>query len=207
MMNGLDDFRLSDVWLETAHFQSREAFRVTMSSDSYQDILTERLTDRPFLAWLPVDFGNGTIEVDLASVLADDAPDYARGFIGVAFRIGDGPAFEGLYLRPVNSTADDQVRRNHSTQYFSYPAYDFARLRAESPERYESYVDIRLDHWIHVKIVVHDTEARLYVAGAEQPALVVLDLKLGSAQRGGVGFWIESGTVGYFHDLRVTREG
>ena len=32
-------------------------------------------------------FHNGTIEVDVYSQLLDDAPDYARGFIGIAYRI------------------------------------------------------------------------------------------------------------------------
>jgi hypothetical protein len=74
---------------------------------------------------------------------------------------------------------------------------------AEAPERYESYVDIGLDQWIHLKIVVRDSDARLYVNGAEQPSLIVSDLKLGPDQRGGVGFWIESGTIGYFSNLQI----
>ena len=199
----MSEFRISGVSIEKARYKSVDALRVSMSSDSYQDIRNERLTDRPFLAWLPVDFANGTIEVDVASVLADDAPEYARGFIGLGFRIDDDLKFEGLYVRPVNSRVDDQVRRNHTTQYFSHPDYDFARLRAEAPERYESYVDVGLEEWIHLKIVVQESDARLYVHGAEQPALIVTDLKLGSLQRGGVGFWIESGTVGYFSNLQI----
>jgi hypothetical protein len=205
-MNEVHDFLNSSVIVEKAHYKARDAIRVSMSSDSYQDIRTDRLTDRPFLAWLPVDFSNGTIEIDVASTLADDAPEYARGFIGLGFRIDDDLRFEGLYLRPVNSRVDDQVRRNHTTQYFSHPDYDFARLRVEAPERYESYVDICLDQWIHLKIVVCESNARLYVNGAEQAALIVTDLKLGPLQRGGVGLWIESGTVGYFSNLSITAE-
>jgi hypothetical protein len=205
-MNEVRDFRNSGVIIEQVHYKGRDAICVSMSSDSYQDIRTDRLTDRPFLAWLPVDFSNGTIEVDVLSVLAGDAPEYARGFIGLGFRIDERLRFEGLYLRPVNSRVDDQVRRNHTTQYFSHPDYDFARLRAEAPERYESYVDICLGQWIHLKIIVRDSDARFYVNDAEQPALIVTDLKLGPLQRGGVGLWIESGTVGYFANLSITAE-
>jgi hypothetical protein len=52
--------------------------------------------------------------VDLASDLAADAPAYARGFVGLAFRIDAAGRFENIYLRPTNSTAADQVRRNHA---------------------------------------------------------------------------------------------
>ncbi len=43
----------------------------------------------------------------------------------------------------------------------------------------------------------------LFVGSAEQPCLVVNDLKLGDV-RGEVGLWVGSGTVGYFRELRIT---
>jgi len=198
-------FNLSGVFLREARHRGRNAFEVRMPSAAYQDPEKEQLTDRTFMAWQPVDFGDGTIEVDLASVIAPDAPPYARGFAGVTFRIDAAMRFEGIYLRPANSRVDDQVRRNHSTQYFSCPDYDFARMRKEAPEKYESYVDIALDEWIHMKIEVRQSQARLYVNRAPQPSLIVSDLKLGAEQRGGVGCWIESGTVAYFSDLKITQ--
>jgi hypothetical protein len=68
-----------------------------------------------------VAFRDGTIEVDLAGQPAAGAGEGARGFIGIAFRLqGDG-RYEYMYLRPTNGRADDQVRRNHSTQYSSHP--------------------------------------------------------------------------------------
>ena len=117
-----------------------------------------------------------------------------------------GLAFEGIYLRPANSRVDDQVRRNHSIQYFAYPDYDFARLRREAPEKYEAYTDIGLGEWAHMRVEVRQETARLYVNGAKRPSLVVTDLKLGPGHRGGVGFWVETGTIGYFSDLKITTE-
>ena|SRR5258708_28541659 len=38
--------------------------------------------------------------------------------------------------------ADDQLRRNHSTQYISEPEWPWPRLRSEAPGVYESYVDL-----------------------------------------------------------------
>jgi hypothetical protein len=79
-------------------------------------------------------------------------------------------SYEYIYIRPTNGRADDQVRRNHSTQYSSYPEFDFVRLRRESPEKYESYVDLQSGEWTKFKIEVEGPKARLYIHDAEQPA-------------------------------------
>ena len=54
-----------------------------------------------------------------------------------------------------------------------------------------------------VKIVLSGTEARLFVHGAEQPTLIVKDLKLGDTE-GGIAVWIGTGTEAHFADLKVT---
>jgi len=82
--------------------------------------------DTDTFAFVPgLDFHDGTIEVDVAGSSLPDAPANARGFVGIAFRIdeqGGTFACEGLYIRPSNGRASDQLRRNRSTQYFSIPA-------------------------------------------------------------------------------------
>ena len=152
-----------------------------------------------------VSFRDGVIEVDLAGQPAAGSFSAARGFIGIAFRIqGDG-RYEYIYLRPTNGRADDQVRRNHSTQYSSYPDFDFARSRQEAPEKYESYVDLQAGVWTRYKIEVEGRKARLYVNGAEQPCLIVNDLKL-DPRDGGVALWVGPGTEGYFTNLKITAK-
>lgn len=149
------------------------------------------------------DFRDGTIEVDLVGMPRKDAPPDTRGFIGIAFRVQDhGARFEAFYLRFTNGRSDDQLRRNHSTQYVSEPEYPWARLRKESPGVYESYVDIALNTWTRVKMVVSGTKAQLYVNGATQPWLIVNDLKLGDSE-GQVALWTGSDTEGYFSRLRI----
>ncbi len=153
-----------------------------------------------------VQFQNGTIEVDLAGEPAKGAGEGARGFIGLAFRIaGQGERYECIYIRPTNGRADDQVRRNHSTQYMSFPDYPWFRLRKEAPEKYESYVDIQPGVWAKIRITVSESKARLFVNGTEQPSLIVNDLKLPPAA-GGIALWIEPNTDGHFANLRVTKE-
>jgi hypothetical protein len=146
-------------------------------------------------------FRNGEIQVELAGRPAAGSAGGARGFIGIAFRLQNGK-FEYIYLRPTNGRADDQVRRNHSTQYSAHPDFDFAVLRQQSPEKYESYVDLEPGVWTRYRITVEGTKARLYVHDAPQPALIVNDLKLGDSS-GAVALWIGPGTEGYFANLEI----
>jgi hypothetical protein len=150
-------------------------------------------------------FRDGTIEVDLAGQPAPDAGGGARGFIGIAFRLQSDGRYEYIYLRPTNGRADDQVRRNHSTQYSSHPNFGFARSRREAPEKYESYVDLEPGVWTKYKIEVEGRNARLYVHGAEQPCLIVNDLKL-ERREGGVALWVGPGTEGSFSNLQITAK-
>jgi hypothetical protein len=163
--------------------------------------------DTDTFAFVPgVDFHDGTIEVDVAGGVLPDAPADARGFVGVAFRInaeGGSFACEGFYIRPTNGRADDQVRRNHATQYFAYPGYDFDRLRREAPAQYEAYTDLVPDAWTHLRIDVSGATAQLYVGAAAQPVLLVRDLKRGPQAHGTVGLWVGIGTDGHFRNLSI----
>jgi hypothetical protein len=150
-------------------------------------------------------FQDGTIEVDLAGQPAAGATATARGFIGIGFRLGADGSYEYIYLRPTNGRADDQIRRNHSTQYSSFPDFGFGRSRQEAPEKYESYVDLEPGVWTKYRIEVDGRKARLFVHGAQQPCLIVNDLKL-EPRNGGVALWVGPGTEGYFSNLKITAK-
>ncbi|WP_456867806.1 family 16 glycoside hydrolase [Galbibacter sp. BG1] len=164
--------------------------------------------DEPTFAKLTdTKFHNGTIEVEVYSELLANAPEYARGFLGIAFRINDAnTAFESIYIRPTNGRAKDQLRRNHAVQYFSYPNYKFNKLREESPGVYETYADMKLGQWIPMKIVVKEATAKLYLWHQSQPTLVVNDLKLGAFRSGMIGLWVEHGTKASFRNIKITKE-
>jgi hypothetical protein len=161
--------------------------------------------DEPTYAKLVgTNFKNGTIEVKVLSRLLPDAPEFARGFLGVTFRIDENnERFESLYIRPTNGRNENQLRRNRSTQYFSYPDYKFDRFRAESPGEYESYADMDLDEWIDLKVKVDGEHAELYVNNSKYPVLVINDLKHGPDMEGAIALWVEEGTEGFFKDLKV----
>jgi len=149
------------------------------------------------------DFKDGTIEAEVAGVPRQGAPPGTRGFVGIAFHVQDhGSRYEAFYLRMTNGRADDQLQRNHSAQYVSHPDFPWRRLRDENPGKYESYVDLVAGAWTRVRIVVSGNKAQLYVNGADQPCLIVNDLKLGDAH-GQVALWTGSDTEAHFSNLTI----
>jgi len=150
-------------------------------------------------------FKNGIIEIEVSGKPAEGSSEQARGFVGIAFRINDDNSkFECIYIRPTNGRTEDQVRRNHSAQYISYPDFPWFKLRKDFPEKYESYVDLVSGEWTKIRIEVKGEKAKLYVHGNTQPSLVVNDLKLGADIHGSIGLWIGPGTEAHFSNLQIT---
>jgi hypothetical protein len=184
----------------------RKAVRVIPAADADAELVASKNGEGGGIVVVPgTSFHDGTIEVDVAGKPRAGAPTDARGFVGVAFRVAADPSrYECIYIRPTNGRADDQVRRNHSTQYISMPEYEWSRLRREAPGQYESYVDLAPSEWTKIKIEVSGVKARLYVNDSPQPVLIVNDLKHGDSQ-GLVALWIGLGTEAYFANLRISK--
>lgn len=151
-------------------------------------------------------FHNGTIEIKMLSRLLSNAPDFARGFIGIAFRINDEDnQFECFYVRPTNGRkCNDPVRKTHGCQYFSYPKYTFSYFRDNNITQYEAPVDIDLNEWISLKAIIKDDKGEFYINN--QLALKVEDMKHGKDLRGSVGFFVDIGTEAFFKDFKITLD-
>jgi hypothetical protein len=180
-------------------WQGRAALRITDANPNGGD-------DAERMAILPnTTLEDGTINVDLTGDTAANAPANLRGFVGIAFRVSrDASHFECFYLRPKNGRSADPVQRSHSAQYVSVPGYPWDKLRAETPGKYEAYVDIVPGQWTHVRIQFAGRTARLFVNGAAQPTLVVTDLKQTPAA-GAVALWIGPGTIAHFANLKISH--
>jgi hypothetical protein len=180
---------------EVSRYKGSAAIKLTIDSKGISDGFAVIKGSR---------FHDGTIDLDVAGAPAQGAQEGARGFIGIYFRIlADGAHWENIYVRPTNGRADDQLRRNHTTQYTSFPDWPWERLRKDTPGVYESYTDMVAGEWTHLRVVVHGTDASLYVGGADQPCLLVHDLKLGDVE-GAVALWIGPGTEGYFRNIAIS---
>ena len=202
-LDNLNEMDPRNVKMEQVTYKGRKALRASDAApadvaDGIQLVILNKTK-----------FQDGVIEIELAGEPDANAGAGARGFVGVAFRAAteagkDATKYECFYLRPTNGRADDQVRRNHSAQYISYPEFPWHRLRKEFPEKYESYVDLMPGEWTKVKIEVRGDKALLYVHDAPQPVLVVNDLKQGTSQ-GQIALWVGTGTVAHFANLRVSK--
>ncbi len=149
-------------------------------------------------------FHNGTIEVKMLSRLLPDAPDFARGFIGIVYRANTQDSeFESFYVRPTNGRrCDDPVRKSHGCQYFSYPGYTFSYFREFNLTKYEAPVNLALDEWFTLKAVVENGSAEFYLNG--EPALSVNDMKHGKGDHGAIGIFVDIGTEAFISDLKIT---
>ena len=215
----LDGLRPHNVTAEPAMLGGRKGVRVNATEDvrSRMRAMTPEERDRATRASggtaehlviiEGLEFGNGTIEAEVAGTVAPGVFEGARGFVGIAFRVQkDLRTYDAFYLRPTNGRADDQVRRNHSAQYIAHPDWTWSRLRTETPEKYESYVDLVPGEWTKIRIEVRGERARLYVHGQAQPTLIVNDLKSGPNGRGAIALWLEVSTDAHYRNLVVTPE-
>ena len=202
-MNGLDIIGLTPKSkAEPGTLQGRRGLHMLQVPETDA---SGRPSDSVFAVVKNSDFENGSIGAELAGMPRAGAPADARGFVGIAFRMSpDTSRFEMFYIRPTNGRADDQLRRNHATQYVSYPGYDWPRLRAASAGVYESYADLEPGAWTTMTIMVTGTKARLYLNNAAQPCLIVNDLKQGRTH-GNIALWAGPDSDCYFRNLTVTK--
>jgi hypothetical protein len=179
---------------QAVQYRGRDAVRITMDGEDHEG-----------LALLPgTDFQDGVIEADIA--LKPRVPPGIRypGFVGIAFRVRpDASHYDLFYLRPGNSDAPDQAKRNHTVQYTSAPDYDWYRLRREWPSVYESHAQLAFETWTKVRIEVAGRSAKLYFNGAVNPSLVVDGLK-GEDLHGAIGLWSYTDEEAYFSNVRIT---
>ena len=114
-----------DVTVEAVSYHGRKAVRVMPAAAADAELVAPKNGEGGGIVVLSgTSFHNGTMEVDVAGKPRAGAASDARGFVGVAFRVAADPSkYECVYMRPTNGRADDQVRRNHSTQYISCLLY------------------------------------------------------------------------------------
>ncbi|NAY90925.1 hypothetical protein GTQ34_03250 [Muricauda sp. JGD-17] len=101
-------------------------------------------------------FLNGTIEYDIYM-------KETRGFPGVYFRV-NGTNAEHFYIRPHQSGNPDANQAVPLTKGISPWQFYFG-------PKYSFVYDYPVDEWMHVKIVVHEDKAQVYLDHAEKPNL------------------------------------
>jgi hypothetical protein len=200
------DATLHTVTATPAEYKGRKALKVEFTEAANRSSPgVDLLFDMPTFVLIPINFTNGTIEVDMLGRLNGQGLPDARAFVGLAYRVVDsGVRFESVYLRPLNGrkTNPPAPRDKRAIQYFAYPDWKFDRLRREYPDgRYEAGADIADDEWITLKLDIADARIGVSINGKEE--FVLTDTKA-TPEAGGIGLWVGRGTEGYFANLRIT---
>ncbi len=136
-----------------------------------------------------LEFENGVIEVDMAA-----STDRARSYPGITFRSQPGGKWERFYIRP-----------HRSALYGDVLQYVAAFNGVDSWQFYSGYgatapAVIPVNQWIHVKIEVSGSRARVFLGNSAQPALVIPRLKHGQS-RGTIGVMGPADGTAYFSNF------
>ena len=205
-------FELHNVTGSIIEFEGKKVLKIErdLKAIPFDVNKIEATVDEPHYARLVGldDFENGTIEVKMYSQIQDPPPyPGVAGFIGIYFRIKeDDSAFEGIYVRPKVGRVNNQMYRNHAVQYISYPHAKFDTLRKSYPPgSYEGSAPVALNEWIKMRIEVNGETAEMFINDLKYSSFIV-DKMLGKHKIGGVGLYVDIGTIGYFKDLKVTKK-
>lgn len=208
---GKYSFELHNVTGEIVQFQGRQVLKIErdLTAIPFDSSHIEATVDNPHYAKIMGfdDFENGSIEVKMYSQLQDPAPySGIAGFIGVFFRVKENDAaFDAIYVRPKVGRINNQLFRNHAVQYISYPYYKFDTLRKIAPFRYEGPAPVALNEWITMRVELNGETAEMFINNMKYSSFVV-DKMLGNIKKGGIGLYVDIGTIGYFKDLKVIKK-
>jgi len=119
------------------------------------------------------EFENGVIELDVAV-------SGARSYPGVVFRLQSETDYERLYVRPHRAGLYPDavqympvIKGSESWQLYN-------------GEGYTAFAELPEGQWIHLRLEVYGTQARIFLGDGPEPALEVHDLKHGVSM-GGLG--------------------
>jgi len=211
MQLGKQTFEMHNVIGSIVRFDGKNVIKIErdLSAIPFDSNNIEKTVDEPHYAKLDAldDFENGTIEVMMYSQLKHPAPySGIAGFIGMFFRVKeDDSGFEAIYVRPKVGRASSQLSRNHAVQYISYPHFKFDTLRKIAPFKYEGAAPVALNEWIKMRIDINGETAEMFINDAKYSTFII-DKLLGSNKKGGIGLYVDIGTIGYFRNLKVIKK-
>jgi hypothetical protein len=136
---------------------------------------------------------DGVIDTDVTTT-------HARGFLGIQFRTDEsGDNGEWVYLRAHKSGLTDAmqytpiINKEATFQLYNGPGFTGA-------------LDIPMDQWFHVRLVVAGAQAKFYVKDMDKPALAIDDLKSG-LQKGRVALFVSRGATCFSNfEVRTTPD-
>lgn len=140
-----------------------------------------------------VEFENGVIEVDVA-VTGD------RSYPGLIFRMQSSLDYERFYIRPHRAPFyPDALQYTHVIN-------GVASWQLCQGEGFTALSRIPENEWIHIKMEVSGSQARVYLDDMEHPALEIPHLKHGKS-RGSIGLMGPLDRTAYFSRFSYRKDG
>jgi sugar lactone lactonase YvrE len=140
-----------------------------------------------------VELEDGVIECDVAM------KGGVRSYPGILFRVQSPEEYERVYLRPHRSPLyDDAVQ--YVAAFHGVDSWQFYNGPGLA-----SRAVIPTDRWVHVKIEVLGTQARVFLDNAPQPVLVIGDLKHAKS-RGGLGLTTMADGNSFFSNFSFRKD-
>jgi sugar lactone lactonase YvrE len=134
------------------------------------------------------DFENGVIEVDVA-VTGD------RSYPGLVFRMQSPLNYERFYIRPHRAPYyPDALQYTHVIS-------GVASWQLCQGEGFTALAEIPKNKWIHLKMEISGTQARVYLDNMDHPALVIPHLKHGKS-KGTIGLMGPLDKTAFFSNFR-----
>lgn len=161
-----------------------------------KDVIRVENTGGTAVLWLnEVNFGNGTVELDLKG-------NDKLSFLGLAFHGQENDHYDAVYFRPFNFRSKE--KGENAIQYISAPKNDWKVLREQFPGKYESAINPVPDpnDWFHARIAIDFPRVEVFIDDAENPTLVVE--KINNRREGKLGLWVDSDD-GEFKNLHITN--
>lgn len=148
-----------------------------------------------------MEFETGSIELEL---LGENKP--GQSFIGLAFNIQNDSTYEAVYFRPFNFVAEEQIRKDHMTQYVYEPEFGWRKLRNERTGEFENEISPapNPDDWFKVKIDISTEKVSVYVNDSSEPTLQVT--RLSTVKSNKIAIWTGFGSSGRFRNLAVQKD-
>ena len=161
---------LMNIFFATAQFNISE-WKATYQPIAIQEKLgREALYCKGGLVYMPSSFfSNGVIEVDILTQVMG----------GLAFRIDSNFNYEDVYLRVPKSGAPDALQ---------YGAVFNAEFSWQFYQEYQANVIYPKNEWIHMKIIVENDQAGVFINNSSTPVLLIDSLRTGN-KNGCIGFW------------------
>lgn len=139
-----------------------------------------------------VEFQDGVIEVDIAA-------SWDRSYPGINFRIQSREDYERFYIRP------HRMKFNDDALQYTPSINGVSGWQLYSGEGCTAIAEIPYDEWVHIRIEVKGTQARVFIGDGDKPDLEIHDLKHG-VSRGTIGLEQMTNGTSYFSNFSYRED-